>query len=397
MNLPLIFIFLTVTLDAMGIGLILPVMPDLIREVSGGDLAQAAIWGGLLSTAFAVMQFLFAPIVGSLSDAIGRRPVLLVSMVVMALDYVLMAVAGSLWLLLVGRIIGGITAATHSTAQAYIADISDPAQKAANFGLLGAGFGAGFVLGPILGGVLAEFGTRAPFWAAAGLSAANAVLGYMVLRETVTDRTRRAFSWANTNPFRTFRVIAELPGLRALLGVFFLFHLATAVYPVIWSYFTAQRFGWSPGLIGVSLAVYGISLALVQGLLVRPAIRLLGDRRTVIWGFAVEVVALVVIGFLTSGWWLLALIPLSALGAIGTPALQGIASRAVPDDRQGALQGVMTSLTSVAMILAPLTLTQVFAVFSGPAAPVYLPGAPFLAAAVLMALSLGLFLRIRPR
>ncbi len=394
MNLPLLFIFLTVTIDAMGIGLILPVMPDLIREVTGGDLAQAAVWGGLLSTAFAVMQFICAPMLGSLSDAVGRRPVLLVSMAVMALDYVVMALAGSLWLLLLGRIIGGITAATHSTAQAYIADISDPAQKAANFGLLGAGFGAGFVLGPILGGLLAEFGTRAPFWAAAGLSAANAVLGFLVLRETVTDRTRRAFNWANVNPFGAFRLIARLPGLTILLGVFFFYHLANAVYPVIWAYFTAERFGWSPGLIGVSLAVYGLSLALVQGLLVGPAIGWLGERRTVIWAFAIELVALVVIGFLTSGWWLMALIPLSALGAIGFPALQGIASRAVPDDAQGALQGVMTSLMSIAMILAPLALTQVFAAFSGPDAAVYLPGAPFLAAAVIMALSLALFLRI---
>lgn len=397
MNLPLLFIFMTVTIDAMGIGLIMPIMPDLIREVTGGDLAQAAVWGGLLSTAFAVMQFTCAPTVGSLSDAVGRRPVLLVSMVVMALDYVVMALAGSLWLLLAGRIVGGITAATHSTAQAYIADISSPAQKAANFGLLGAGFGAGFVLGPILGGLLAEFGTRAPFWAAAGLSAANAALGYVVLRETVTDRTRRAFTWANANPFGAFRLIGRMPGLTVLLGVFFFYHLASAVYPVIWSYFTAERFGWSPGLIGVSLAVYGISLALVQGGLVRPAIRRLGERRTVIWGFVIEFVALVVIGFLTSGWWLLALIPVSALGAIGFPALQAIASRSVPDDRQGALQGVMTSLASIAMIVAPLTLTQVFAAFSGPAAPVYAPGAPFLASAVVMALSLGLFLRIRPR
>lgn len=397
MNLPMLFIFLTVTIDAMGIGLIMPIMPDLIREVTGGDLAQAAIWGGLLAAAFAFMQFVFAPTLGSLSDAVGRRPVLLVSLVVMALDYVVMALAGSLWLLLLGRIVGGITAATHSAALAYVADISEPAQKAANFGLLGAGFGAGFVLGPILGGLLAEFGTRAPFWAAAGLSAANAVLGFFVLRETVTDRTRRAFRWANVNPFGAFRLILRFPGLKLLLGVFFFYHLANAVYPVIWSYFTAEMFGWSPGLIGASLAVYGLSLALVQGLLVGPAIRWLGERRTVIWGFAIEFLALVVIGVLTSGWWLLALIPISALGAIGFPALQGIASRAVPDDAQGALQGVMTSLMSIAMILAPLTLTQIFAAFTGVAAPVYLPGAPFLASAVVMAVSLGLFLRVRPR
>jgi len=391
--LPLIFIFLTVTIDAMGIGLILPVMPDLIREISQESLAQAAVWGGVLSTVFAVMQFLFAPIIGSLSDAVGRRPVLLVSLVVMALDYVVMALAGSLWLLLAGRIVGGITAATHSTAQAYVADISTLEKKAQNFGLLGAGFGLGFVLGPVLGGLLAEWGTRAPFLAAAALAALNALLGWIVLRESVTERTRRPFSWSNANPFGALRMIGRLPGLGPLLWVFFLYHLAGAVYPVIWAYFTTERFAWSPGLIGISLAVYGLSLAAVQGGLVRPAIERLGERRTVIAGLAIEFVSLIVIGLLTSGWLLLLLIPISALGAIGFPALQSIASRAVPDDAQGALQGVMTSLASIAMVIAPLLMTQTFAVFTDGTLPFYLPGAPFLLAALIMALCLMVFLR----
>ena len=199
MRLPLVFIMITVVIDAMGIGLIMPVMPDLLTEVQGGSLANAAIWGGILSTSFAVMQFLFGPVIGGLSDRFGRRPVLLVSLVVMALDYVVMALAGSIWLLLAGRIVGGITAATHSTANAYIADISKPEDKAANFGLIGAAFGIGFVLGPVIGGLLAEYGTRAPFYAAAVLAALNAVFGYFVLKETVTDKIHMVFT---QHPFR---------------------------------------------------------------------------------------------------------------------------------------------------------------------------------------------------
>jgi len=221
MRLPILFLLLTVMLDAMGIGLIMPIMPDLIREVQGGTLADAAMWGGLLATVFAVMQFLFSPIIGNLSDYYGRRPVLLVSLFVMALDYLVMAVAGSIWLLLVGRVVGGITAATHGTANAYIADISKPADKAANFALLGAGFGLGFVLGPLIGGFLGEYGTRAPFYAAAVLAALNFLFGWFVMGESVTDSIRRPFSWKRANPFGAFRAVARLPGIKPLLFVYF--------------------------------------------------------------------------------------------------------------------------------------------------------------------------------
>ncbi|SDJ07149.1 TCR/Tet family MFS transporter [Lutimaribacter saemankumensis] len=393
MRLPVFFILLTVILNAMGIGLILPVMPDLIREVNGGDISGAAIWGGILSASFAVMQFLFAPLVGNLSDAFGRRPVMLASLLAMALDYVVMALAGSIWLLLAGRIFGGITAATNATATAYMADISTPQEKARNFGLIGAGFGVGFVFGPMLGGLLAEYGTRAPFYGAAALSLANTALGWAVLRETVTDATRRTFDIKRANPFGAFRAVARLPDLTALLWVFFFFQVATMVYPAVWAYFTAERFQWSPGLIGVSLAVYGVSIAVVQGALVRPAIRMMGERKTVIFGLAVEVVSLVILGVITSGTAVLFLIPITAIGAIGAPALQGIMSRLTPDNAQGELQGVLTSVTSIAMILAPVVMTQTFAAFTGDNAPVYLPGAPFLLAAVLMAVSLVLFRR----
>lgn len=394
-RLPVLVILATVVIDAMGIGLILPVMPDLIREVTGGDLAEAAIWGGILATVFAVMQFLCGPLLGSLSDRFGRRPVLLVSLAVMSADYVVMALAGSIWLLVLGRIIAGITAATHATALAYMADISKPHEKARAFGIVGAGFGIGFVLGPVLGGVLAEFGTRAPFWGAAILAGANALLGWMVLRETVTDATRRAFTWRRANPLGSLAALGKLPSVGKLLWVFFLYQVASAVYPAVWPYFTTERFGWSPGMIGFSLAAYGLAFALVQGFAIGPSIRWVGNRWTVTIGLLIELASFVFLGFVASGLLLLAAIPVFALGALGLPALQAILSRRVADDSQGELQGVLASLTSLAHILAPLVMTQTFAHFSGPDAPVYLPGAPFLVSAVLMICAIAVFLRSR--
>lgn len=378
-------------IDAMGIGLIMPVMPDLLREVDGGDLGDAAIWGGILATVFAAMQFLFGPVVGSLSDRFGRKPILVISLVIMSLDYVLMAVAGSIWLLLIGRLIGGITAATHATAAAYIADISKPDEKAANFGLIGAGFGIGFVLGPVIGGVLAEFGTRAPFWAAAVLALSNAVFGWYILRESVTDATRRAFSWRRANPFGAFKSIGSFPGLRALLIVYFFYQVASVVYPSVWAFYGTERYDWSPGTIGLSLAIFGLCFAFVQGMLVKPSIRLFGHRRTVVIGLGLEAFALLCVAAISSGTLLLMMIPITALGAIGLPALQGIMSRRVSDDVQGELQGVLTSVNSLAAILAPLVMTRSFAYFTADEAPLYLPGAPFLIAAVLMIISLAIF------
>lgn len=393
MKLPVVFILFTVLLDAMGIGLIIPVMPDLIREVNGGTLATAAIWGGVLSTSFAVMQFLFGPVLGGLSDRYGRRPVLLISLVVMSLDYLVMAVAGSIWLLLIGRIVGGITAATQSTANAYMADISAPKDKAANFGLIGAAFGLGFVLGPLIGGLLAEFGTRAPFYAAALLAALNAILGWIVLSETVTDRIRRAFSWRRANPLGTLRALRALPQVGALLGVYFIYQVAFIVYPAIWSYFGVERFGWSPAMIGLSLALFGIMLAIIQGVMIRPILRLLGERGTVIYGHGFDIAAFLALAFVTSGTWALILTPLAACAAVITPALQGIMSKAVGDDQQGELQGALTSVAALAMIGSPMVMTSIFAAFTADTAPVYLPGAPFILSAALIALGLWVFVR----
>ncbi|MCG7518610.1 TCR/Tet family MFS transporter [Ruegeria sp. Ofav3-42] len=395
MRLPFFFVLLTVMIDAMGIGLVLPIMPELIVEVQGGTLASAAIWGGILSTAFAAMQFVFGPILGNLSDAYGRRVVLLVSLFVMSLDYVVMALAGSIWLLLAGRIVGGITAATHATAAAFMADVSKPHEKAANFGLLGAAFGIGFVLGPVIGGLLSEYGTRAPFWVAAALSALAFGIGLFVMPETVTDRTRRVFNLRRANPVNSLRAIASLPGIRPMLWVYFLYSVSIYVYPAIWAYFTTERFGWSPQMIGLSLGVYGIGMAAVQGGLIRPATKYLGERVTIIYGMGFEIFSFLLLGFLTNGFIALMLIPITAIGAVVTPALQALMSRATPDSQQGELQGVLTSLHALSMVISPLLMTTVFAQFIKPDAPIYLPGAPFLLALVMMIFGLSLFLRSR--
>ena len=391
-RLPLIFILITVMLDSMGIGLIMPVMPDLIQELEAGDLGQAALWGGILAAIFAVMQFLFGPVIGGLSDRFGRRPVLLIALVVMAFDYVLMAVAGTIWLLVVGRIIGGITAATQSTASAYMADISKPEDKSANFGLIGAAFGMGFVLGPLMGGLLAEYGTRAPFWAAAVLAGANAIFGYFALPETVTDRIRRPFSLRRANPLGAFKHIGQLPGLGRLMGMSFIYGIAFFVYPSIWAYFGKLQFGWGPGMIGLSLGAFGIGIAIVQGVLIRPILARIGERNAVLLGLGVDVVAFVALGFVTNGWIALALTPLTALGSIAGPALQGIMSRTAPDDQQGELQGALTSINAVASIAAPLAMTQVFFYFTHENAPIYLPGAPFILSAILVVGAIGVYL-----
>ncbi|WP_170769893.1 TCR/Tet family MFS transporter [Ruegeria lacuscaerulensis] len=393
MRLPFLFVLLTVMIDAMGIGLVLPIMPELIVEVQGGTLASAAIWGGVLSTTFAAMQFVFGPILGNLSDAYGRRVVLLVSLFVMALDYVVMALAGSIWLLVLGRLVGGITAATHATAAAFMADVSKPKDKAANFGLLGAAFGVGFVLGPVIGGLLSEYGTRAPFWAAAGLSTLAFAIGVFVMPETVTDKTRRTFSLRRANPVNSLRAIASLPGIRPMLWVYFLYSVSIYVYPAIWAYFTTERFGWSPQMIGLSLGVYGIGMAAVQGGLIRPATRYFGERRTIIFGMGFEIVSFIILGFLTNGFIALMLIPITAIGAIVTPALQAMTSRATPDSQQGELQGVLTSLHAMSMVISPLVMTSVFAQFARPDAVLYLPGAPFLLAMLLMVVGFVLFFR----
>jgi len=384
MRLPLAFILITTMIDSMGIGLILPVMPALLREIGDIPLADAALWGGILMTVFAAMQFLFSPIIGALSDRYGRRPILLVSLFVMAVDYIVLAVAHAFWLLLLARIIGGITAATQSTASAFMADISEPHEKAARFGLIGAAFGLGFVLGPMIGGLLADFGTRAPFYAAAALAFANMVFGYFVMPETVTDETRRPLTWARANPLGAFLNVGLNPYLRRLLFLFFIYQVAFTVYPAVWAYFTEAQFGWGPRMIGLSLGAFGISMALTQGVIIRPIIAHLGERGTLIYGIIFNFFAFIVLAIVTNGWVALMFVPLTALGAVVTPALQGLMSRATADDSQGELQGVLASSAALATIVSPLVMTSVFFAFTAETATVHLPGAPFLVSAGLM-------------
>lgn len=377
------FILVTLTLDAIGFGLILPVMPALLQEVSGGDLGQAALWAGVMTGGFAVMQFLCGPVLGNLSDRFGRKPVLLVSLGVLALDYVVLTLATTLWVVIAARLVTGAASSTFSTAAAYIADISSPEEKARRFGLTGAAFGVGFILGPALGGMLGEWGTRAPFVAAACVAAANLALGALVLRESLPPDRRRAFALARANPFGAFRHIGRLPGLGRFMGIYGLHEFAFFVFPAVWAYFGIAKFGWTAGQVGLSLALYGLCFAVVQGVLVGPAIRHLGRLGAMRLGTVMSVVNLAALVFVDSGAVALALIPLSSLGGLVIPALRAELSDRTPAAQQGELQGAMASIRAVGMVAAPLVFTTVFAAFSGAGAWADLPGAPFALAAVL--------------
>ena len=397
-NLPIKIIIFTVILDSVGIGIMIPVLPSLMTDVlPGKTVAEAAVWGGILASIFAVMQFICGPILGSLSDTFGRRPVILVSLIFMAFDYIIMGLATSVWMLLFGRVLGGITASTHSTAAAYVADISSSEQKAARFGYIGAGFGIGFVLGPIIGGLLGEIGPRIPFFAAAIVSALNASACYFFLPESLKNKNVKQFLLRNINPFNTFKVITKFDSLKVFLLVFLLYSISTAVYAAIWPYFTAERFSWSPGMIGLSLTVYGVCFAFIQGVLVQPTINLIGRYNTVLLGFGTEIVAMVLIAIITNGWFLIALTPLASLGVIGQPALTALMSDQVDERNQGSLQGVISSLTALSMIITPLSMTWILAQFSNQSSEIYFPGAPFIASAILLTICVSVFLFWAPK
>ena len=397
-NLPIKIIIFTVILDSVCIGIMIPVLPSLMTDVlPGKTVAEAAVWGGILASIFAVMQFICGPILGSLSDTFGRRPVILVSLIFMAFDYIIMGLATSVWILLFGRVLGGITASTHSTAAAYVADISSSEQKAARFGYIGAGFGIGFVLGPIIGGLLGEIGPRIPFFAAAIVSALNAAACYFFLPESLKNKNVKQFLLRNINPFNTFKVITKFDSLKVFLLVFLLYSISTAVYAAIWPYFTAERFSWSPGMIGLSLTVYGVCFAFIQGVLVQPTINLIGRYKTVLLGFGTEIVAMVLIAIITNGWFLIALTPLASLGVIGQPALTALMSDQVDERNQGSLQGVISSLTALSMIITPLSMTWILAQFSNQSSEIYFPGAPFIASAILLTICVSVFLFWAPK
>ena len=381
-----VFVFVTVALDAAGIGIIMPVMPDLLRELSGLGIGEAALWGGYLSFSYALMQFLFSPAVGSLSDRFGRRPVLLISLAMLCIDYLVMALAPNLFWLFVGRIAAGIAGATYATATAYIADVTPREGRAAAFGLVGAGFGVGFVLGPALGGLMGELGSRVPFYAAAAVAGLNFIYGWLVLPESLSPDRRRAFDLRRANPLGAFRQLAQVPMVALLVGAMFLFSLAHHVYPAIWSFYATAAFDWTKAEIGLSLAAVGVGFAVVQGGLIRLILQRLGEARTVVAGLALNVAGMLGLAFATQGWMAYALMPVTALGAIVTPALTGLMANRVPDDAQGELQGVLSSVQAVCAVISPLVMTQVFGAFTT-GDGWFFPGAPFALAALIMALA----------
>lgn len=382
------FIVGTVAIDAMGIGLILPVMPDLLEELSGLDTGQAALWGGYLAFVYAAMQLLFSPLIGGLSDAYGRRPVLLLSLFALTLDYLVMGFAWSLWVLFLTRIVAGIAGATFSTAMAYLADVSKPEERAANFGLVGAGFGVGFVFGPVIGGLVGDMDPRAPFFAAAVLAAANMAFGLYVLPESLSPARRRAFSLRRANPAGAVMQIARMPRLKWLFTADFLYEIAHFVYPAIWAFYAKEMFGWSPWEIGLSLAAVGIGFAIAQGWMIRIILARLGEEKTALWGIFINVISLIGFAFAQEGWHIYAIIPLTALGAVFSPAIKALMANRTEENAQGELQGAIASIGGLTAIVSPLAMTAIFTVFTlrdGPAP--YFPGAPFLAAAGLMALA----------
>lgn len=376
------FAIATILLDAIGVGLIFPILPDLMAEVGSANIGNAAIWGGILMSSYAVMQFTFSPLIGNLSDAYGRRGVLLLALAALTLDYLLMAVAHTFWLLLIGRIIAGIAGATYSTVTAYLADISPPSKRAANFGLISAVFGVGFILGPALGGLLAVVDLRAPFYAAAGLSALNFLYGWLLLPESLPKTSRRRFNLRESNPFTALRAAFTLTSLRVPLTALMVFELGAFVYPAVWSYYGRAAFGWSTATIGLTLTAYGVLLFLVQGGLLRVIIPRWGEKRVIIFGMCVAVIGLTGTGLAPNSLVVFIFLPICALSDVTPPSLQGLMSNRVGEDEQGKLQGVMGSLGALVSIIGPLIMTGTFWAFTSPSMP-YLPGAPFILAALM--------------
>jgi DHA1 family tetracycline resistance protein-like MFS transporter len=390
----MIFIFITLLIDVIGFGIIIPVLPNLIKELHGGDYSEAAKIGGWLLFAFSLMQFLFSPILGNLSDKIGRRPVLLFSLFGFGVDYLIMAFAPNLWWLVVGRIFAGITGASFSTASAYIADVSEPEKRAQNFGMVGAAFGMGFIIGPALGGLLADFGQRVPFYGAAALSLLNWLYGFFILPESLPKEKRRPFEWKRANPIGSLAALKKYPLTYGLIASMILIWLASHAVQSNWSYFTMGTFQWSEKAVGFSLAVVGLMVGLVQGLLIRVTIPRFGQKRSLYYGLLLYTIGLLLFAFATEGWMMYVFLLPYCLGGIGMPALQGIISSQVPQNEQGELQGALTSLMSVTSIIGPPLMTNTFAIFTAKDAPIYFPGASFLLGALFMGGSLLLTIRL---
>ena len=392
---PYLFILATLMIDAIGIGIVFPIMPDLMMRVGAGSTAEGALWGGIMMSAYAATMFLFGPVVGSLSDAVGRRPILIAALVTLTIDYIIMALAEVYWILLVGRILAGVAGATYITATAYISDISKPEERGAAFGMMGAAFGIGFVLGPALGGVAASWHISAPFWIAAGLSAINVAFGMFVLPESLKQENRRPFGKRDLNPFGILTRAFLVPGLAVPLICIFVFEFANMVYASLWAFWGREVFGWDAFTIGLTLATYGILIAAVQaGILPRLTGRF-GDYRTLLLATAASIVALVGFGLTGAIWAVVVFLPIAALSDMAPPLMTAFAANRVGEDQQGLVQGVIASLSSVASVVAPLAMTGVFEHFVD-ATGIYLPGAPFLVAAVLVLSIVPLIRLLKP-
>ncbi|RPD44569.1 MFS transporter [Hymenobacter sediminis] len=387
------FIFLTLLLDVTGIGIIVPVIPALIRNLTGGTISDAARIGGWLVFAFAVMQFVFSPVMGNLSDRFGRRPVLLLSLLGFGLDYLLVAFAPSIGWLFAGRLIAGIMGASFTTASAYIADISTPETRAQNFGMIGAAFGLGFIIGPALGGILGKYGHQVPFLAAAGITLLNVVYGYFVLPESLPEDKRRPFEWARANPIGSLKMLKRYPVITGLVASLLLLYVAAHATQSTWSYYVIEKFKWTETWVGYSLGALGLLVAVVQGLLIRRINPMLGPKRSVFLGMLLYAVGFVLFAFASEGWMMFAFLVPYCLGGIAGPALQGIISVQVPANEQGELQGALTSLMSLTSIVGPPLMTNLFSYYTSPKAPLYFPGAPFILGAVLILVSLLLLVR----
>jgi DHA1 family tetracycline resistance protein-like MFS transporter len=379
------FILITVILEMLALGVIIPVLPKLILEFASGDSARAAFFVGVFGSVWALMHFLCSPVLGALSDRFGRRPVILLANAGLGLDYVLMALAPNLWWLLVGRIVSGVTAASIGTAHAYVADITAPERRAEAFGLIGVGFGLGFILGPALGGLLGDVNPRLPFWVAGGLSLLNALYGVFVLPESLPKERRSRLQLRKANPIGALQLLNSHPQLLGLAGVSLIANLAHVALPSTFVLYADYRYGWSQSMIGIALAVVGVFAAVVQGGLVGPAVHRFGERATLIVGLICGVAAFAVFGLATTGGWFWAGMPIMAFWGLAGPAAQSLMTRLVGPNVQGKLQGARSSLMGVAELSGPLLFTQTFAYFIATERDVQMPGAPFLLASILLA------------
>nr|AIA18802.1 Tetracycline_Resistance_MFS_Efflux_Pump [uncultured bacterium] len=391
------FIFVTLLIDIMGWGLIIPVMANLIAELKHIPVNQASTYGAFLLSVFAIMQFLFAPVMGNLSDRYGRRPILLLALLGLGIDYIVLAVAPTYGWLFLGRMIAGMTGASFTTASAYIADISTDETRAKNFGMIGAAFGLGFVLGPALGALLATWGIRAPFYAAAALCLLNCLWGYFMLPESLDEAHRRPFEWKRANPFGSLKFLTKHPEIGELAFCFFLIYLAAQAVQGNWNFFTIYRFGWSEKMVGISLAVVGVLVGAVQAGLTRVVNPKIGDEKSIYLGLGLYTLGLVLFAFASETWMMFAFLIPYCLGGICGPSLQSVIAGHVAKNQQGELQGALTSLMSVTTIIGPLIMNNAFSYFTSDKAPIHFPGIHFLIGAVFMLTSLFIIYRVLSR